>query len=76
MHWRAERLFTSDTIPDRAIGRISPGVFGDDEGHGNVGGRPFDDLGRHITQDELRALSESYKRVAGFALDDATQSNP
>ena len=35
-----------------------------------VGDRPFDDLDRYITQDELRALSESYKRVAGFALTD------
>jgi 2-polyprenyl-6-methoxyphenol hydroxylase-like FAD-dependent oxidoreductase len=41
-----------------------------------VGDRPFDDLDRYITQDELRALSESYKRVAGFALDDATRSKP
>ena len=41
-----------------------------------VGDRPFDDLDRYITQDELRALSESYQRVAGFALDDATRSKP
>ncbi len=33
-----------------------------------VGDRPFDNLGDYITQDELRALSESYKRVAGFSL--------
>jgi 5-methylphenazine-1-carboxylate 1-monooxygenase len=33
-----------------------------------AGDRPFDDLDRYITQDELRALSDSYKRVAGFAL--------
>jgi 2-polyprenyl-6-methoxyphenol hydroxylase-like FAD-dependent oxidoreductase len=32
-----------------------------------TGDRPFDDLGRFITQDELRALSEDYKRIAGFA---------
>jgi 2-polyprenyl-6-methoxyphenol hydroxylase-like FAD-dependent oxidoreductase len=32
-----------------------------------VGDRPFDDLSRYITQDELRALSDDYKRVAGFA---------
>jgi hypothetical protein len=30
-----------------------------------VGDRPFDDLDKYITQDELHALSESYKRVAG-----------
>jgi 2-polyprenyl-6-methoxyphenol hydroxylase-like FAD-dependent oxidoreductase len=35
-----------------------------------VGDRPFDDLDRYITQDELRALSENYKRIAGFALAD------
>jgi 2-polyprenyl-6-methoxyphenol hydroxylase-like FAD-dependent oxidoreductase len=33
-----------------------------------VGDRPFDDLDKYITQDELRALSENYKRIAGFAL--------
>jgi 2-polyprenyl-6-methoxyphenol hydroxylase-like FAD-dependent oxidoreductase len=35
-----------------------------------VGDRPFDNLDKYITQDELRALSENYKRVAGFALAD------
>ena len=35
-----------------------------------VGDRPFDDLDKYITQDELRALSDRYKRVAGFALND------
>ena len=35
-----------------------------------VGDRPFDDLDKYITQDELRALSENYKRVAGFTLSD------
>jgi 2-polyprenyl-6-methoxyphenol hydroxylase-like FAD-dependent oxidoreductase len=33
-----------------------------------VGDRPFDDLDRHITQAELKALSDEYKRIAGFAL--------
>jgi 2-polyprenyl-6-methoxyphenol hydroxylase-like FAD-dependent oxidoreductase len=32
-----------------------------------VGDRPFDNLDDYITQDELRALSDEYKRVAGFA---------
>lgn len=36
-----------------------------------VGDRPFDDLDKYITQDELRALSENYKRIAGFALPQA-----
>jgi 2-polyprenyl-6-methoxyphenol hydroxylase-like FAD-dependent oxidoreductase len=35
-----------------------------------VGDRPFDNLDDFITQDELRALSDDYKRIAGFALDD------
>ncbi len=38
-----------------------------------VGDRPFDDLDKYITQDELRALSENYKRIAGFALTDLGQ---
>jgi hypothetical protein len=33
-----------------------------------VGDRPFDDLDEYITQDELRALSENYKRITGFSL--------
>ena len=35
-----------------------------------VGDRPFDRLDDYITQDELRALSDNYKRIAGFTLDD------
>ncbi|MFA6266821.1 MAG: flavin-dependent oxidoreductase [Pseudolabrys sp.] len=35
-----------------------------------VGDRPFENLDDYITQDELRALSDNYKRVAGFALAD------
>jgi 2-polyprenyl-6-methoxyphenol hydroxylase-like FAD-dependent oxidoreductase len=35
-----------------------------------VGDRPFDDLDRYITQNELRALSENYKRIAGFSVTD------
>ena len=35
-----------------------------------VGDRPFDQLDDFITQDELKALSDRYKRVAGFALND------
>jgi 2-polyprenyl-6-methoxyphenol hydroxylase-like FAD-dependent oxidoreductase len=33
-----------------------------------VGDRPFEDLDKYISQDELRALSDNYKRIAGFAL--------
>jgi 2-polyprenyl-6-methoxyphenol hydroxylase-like FAD-dependent oxidoreductase len=32
-----------------------------------VGDKPFDNLDDYITQDELRALSEQYKRIAGFS---------
>jgi len=32
-----------------------------------VGDRPFERLDDYITQDELRALSDNYKRIAGFA---------
>jgi 2-polyprenyl-6-methoxyphenol hydroxylase-like FAD-dependent oxidoreductase len=35
-----------------------------------VGDRPFEDLNQYISQDELRTLSENYKRIAGFALSD------
>jgi 2-polyprenyl-6-methoxyphenol hydroxylase-like FAD-dependent oxidoreductase len=35
-----------------------------------VGDRPFDRLDDYITQDELRALSDGYKKIAGFAPDD------
>jgi 2-polyprenyl-6-methoxyphenol hydroxylase-like FAD-dependent oxidoreductase len=40
-----------------------------------VGDRPFEDLDKYITQDELRALSENYKRIAGFALTDVADRN-
>jgi 2-polyprenyl-6-methoxyphenol hydroxylase-like FAD-dependent oxidoreductase len=35
-----------------------------------VGDRPFEDLDKYITQAELRALSDQYKKVAGFSLED------
>ena len=34
-----------------------------------TGGEPFDSIDDVISQDELRAISERYKRIAGFALD-------
>lgn len=39
-----------------------------------TGDRPFDDLDQLITQDELRQLSDQYKRVAGFSAADVTGS--
>jgi 2-polyprenyl-6-methoxyphenol hydroxylase-like FAD-dependent oxidoreductase len=35
-----------------------------------VGDAPFDDLDRYITRTELQRLSDEYKRIAGFALED------
>ena len=40
-----------------------------------VGDKPFDNLDTYISQDELRALSENYKRIAGFALSDVGARN-
>ena len=34
-----------------------------------TGGEPFEDLDRIISQEELRELSERYKKIAGFALE-------
>ena len=40
-----------------------------------VGDRPFENLDDYISQDELRALSDQYKQIAGFAIPDiATKS--
>jgi 2-polyprenyl-6-methoxyphenol hydroxylase-like FAD-dependent oxidoreductase len=35
-----------------------------------TGDKPYDNLDKFITQDELRTLSDNYKRIAGFALED------
>jgi 2-polyprenyl-6-methoxyphenol hydroxylase-like FAD-dependent oxidoreductase len=35
-----------------------------------VGDKPFENLDSYISQDEMRTLSENYKRVAGFTLAD------
>src|SRR6185312_2635508 len=35
-----------------------------------TGDKPYDDLNKFITQDELKTLSDNYKRVAGFAVED------
>lgn len=40
-----------------------------------VGDKPFENLDDYITQDELRALSEQYKRVAGFSIADTGLKN-
>lgn len=38
-----------------------------------VGDQPFKNLDDYITQDELRALSDNYKKIAGFALTDVAR---
>jgi 5-methylphenazine-1-carboxylate 1-monooxygenase len=38
-----------------------------------IGDKPFDNLDKYITQEQLRALSENYKRIAGFALADVAE---
>jgi 2-polyprenyl-6-methoxyphenol hydroxylase-like FAD-dependent oxidoreductase len=35
-----------------------------------IGDKPFENLDKYISQNELRTLSENYKRVAGFTLTD------
>ena len=35
-----------------------------------VGDKPFDNLDRYISQDELKALSDNYKSIAGFGRQD------
>jgi len=39
-----------------------------------TGDKPFGNLDHYITQDELRALSENYKRIAGFAVSDVRRT--
>ena len=39
-----------------------------------VGDKPFTNLDDYITQDELRALSEQYKRIAGFSVADTARA--
>jgi 2-polyprenyl-6-methoxyphenol hydroxylase-like FAD-dependent oxidoreductase len=38
-----------------------------------VGDQPFENLDDYITQDELRALSDDYKRIAGFSAADVAR---
>jgi len=39
-----------------------------------VGDRPFENLDDYITQGELRALSENYKKIAGFSVADVAST--
>jgi 2-polyprenyl-6-methoxyphenol hydroxylase-like FAD-dependent oxidoreductase len=49
--------------------RIAPPDFINIRVEELTGDRPFDRLDDYITQDELRALSDQYKRVAGYSLE-------
>jgi 5-methylphenazine-1-carboxylate 1-monooxygenase len=40
-----------------------------------VGDKPFENLDQYISQDELRRLSENYKRIAGFSLSDVVSTH-
>jgi 2-polyprenyl-6-methoxyphenol hydroxylase-like FAD-dependent oxidoreductase len=39
-----------------------------------VGDRPFEDLDAYVSQAELKALSDRYKEIAGFSLEEMQQS--
>jgi len=40
------------------------------------GGKPFRHIDDLISQDELRRMSDEYKRIAGFALDEPANAPP
>ena len=50
--------------------RVSPPDFIIDKVEALTGGKPFGNLDNLITQDELRAFSEKYQRVAGLRIED------
>ena len=41
-----------------------------------TGDRPFDNLDDYITQEELRGLSDQYKRIAGYSIEQLGASKP
>jgi 2-polyprenyl-6-methoxyphenol hydroxylase-like FAD-dependent oxidoreductase len=68
MEYEAQRLPAANKVV--LTNRAHPPDFINIKVEELVGDQPFDDLNRYITQEELQALSEDYKRVAGFALGD------
>jgi 2-polyprenyl-6-methoxyphenol hydroxylase-like FAD-dependent oxidoreductase len=52
--------------------RVTPPDFINIKVEELVGDKPFDNLDRYISQNELKALSDNYKRVAGFEQQDVT----
>ena len=41
-----------------------------------AGDRPFDNLDDFISQEELRTLSDQYKRIAGYSIEDLATTAP
>jgi len=41
-----------------------------------TGDRPFGNLDDFISQEELRALSDRYKRIAGYSIEDLATTTP
>ncbi|HEX5279666.1 MAG TPA: FAD-dependent monooxygenase, partial [Micropepsaceae bacterium] len=64
------RLATTTTIV--FTNRTTPPDFINIKVEELTGDAPFDNLDRYISQSELKALSDDYKRIAGFAHPDAT----
>jgi len=58
---------TSDVV---RANRENPPDFINDTVERLTGDKPFDQLDAIITQEQLRALSDQYKRIAGFGLQD------
>ena len=67
-HWC--HVMEHESFEDEATAKLMNDNFINIKVEALVGDRPFDNLDKYITQDELRALSENYKRIAGFALTD------
>jgi 2-polyprenyl-6-methoxyphenol hydroxylase-like FAD-dependent oxidoreductase len=64
--YEAERVQKAATVV--RTNRSSPPDFINIKVEELTGDKPFDNLDALITQDELRALSDRYKSIAGYAL--------
>src|SRR5258708_6154582 len=56
-----------------ALNLQQPGVTCRGDGTGD---RPFGNLDDFISQEELRALSDRYKRIAGYSIEDLAATAP
>ena len=68
--YEAARLAAANTVV--MTNRSHPPDFINIKVEELVGDRPFENLDAYITQDALRALSDQYKRVAGFSVEAAS----